>query len=106
MLASSNALADHSQKVQRLVQPLFESKSIVGCVIGITDNGKQEVYGYGEMHRGAGDKPNGDTVYEIGSMTKAFTGTLLGDVVNRGVVKLDAPLQDFLPPGVKLHLSK
>ena len=56
--------------------------------------------------RGNGDKPNGDTIYEIGSVTKAFTGTLLADMVNRGLVKLDAPLQDFMPTDVKLHLAK
>ena len=67
---------------------------------------RQEVHGYGEIHRGKGDKPDGDTIYEIGSITKAFTGTLLGDMVNRGEVKLDAPLQDFMPAGVKLHLAK
>ena len=91
----SQAFADHSQEVEQLVKPLLESKAIVGCVVGVIDNGQQEVYGYGEIHRGAGDKPDGHTVYEIGSITKAFTGTLLGDMVNRGVVKLDAPLQDF-----------
>ena len=88
------------------MKPLIESKSIVGCVVGVIDDGKQEVLGYGEIHHGAGDKPDGDTIYEIGSMTKAFTGTLLGDMVNRGIVKLDAPLQDFMPPDVKLHLAK
>ncbi len=106
MLACSQAFADHSQEVERLVKPLLDSKNIVGCVVGVLDNGKQEIYGFGEIHHGAGDKPNADTVYEIGSMTKAFTGTLLGDMVNRGLVKLDAPVQDFLPPDVKLHQIK
>ena len=106
MLACSLAFADHSVEVERLTKPLVDSKTMVGCVVGVFDNGQQEVYGYGEIHRGAGDRPGGDTVYEIGSMTKAFTGTLLGDLVNRGLVKLDAPLQDFLPPDVKLHLAK
>ena len=106
MLASSQAFADHSQDVEQLVKPLLDSKSIVGCMVGILNDGQQEVYGFGEIHRGAGDKPNGDTVYEIGSITKAFTGTLLGDMVNRDLVKLDAPLQDFLPADVKLHQVK
>ncbi len=97
---------DHAAQIARLVQPLVESKAFVGCEVGIIDNGKQEIHAYGEIHQGAGDKPAGDTIYEIGSMTKAFTGTLLGEMVVRGEVKLDAPLQDFLPPNVKLHLAK
>src|SRR4051794_7150730 len=95
--------ADHRREVETLVNPLVDSVGIVGCVVGVIDNGQTEVYGFGEIHRGAGDKPNGDNVYEIGSMTKAFTGTLLGDMVNRHIVQLDAPLQNFLPPGVTLH---
>jgi serine-type D-Ala-D-Ala carboxypeptidase/endopeptidase len=106
LLVCSRVFAEHSQEVERLVKPLIESKSIVGCMVGVIDDGKQEVLSYGEIHRGAGDKPDGNTVYEIGSITKAFTGTLLGDMVNRGVVKLDAPLQDFMPPDVKLHPVK
>ncbi|MFO0789144.1 MAG: serine hydrolase [Pirellulales bacterium] len=106
VLVAISARADHREQIERLVQPLVESESFVGCVVGVLDDGKQELHAYGEVHKGAGDKPNGDTIYEIGSITKAFTGTLLGDMVNRGVVKLDAPVQDFLPEGVKLDVAK
>lgn len=98
--------ADHQAEIDRVIQPLIESRSFVGCVVGVVDNGTQEIHAYGEIHQGAHDKPDGNTIYEIGSVTKAFTGTLLGDMVLRGEVKLEAPLQDFLPPTVKLHLAK
>ncbi len=104
-IAPSASAADF-KKVDKLVQPLLDADAIVGCVVGIVDGEKQEVRGYGSIHHGKADKPNGDTIYEIGSVTKAFTGTLLADMVNRGEVKLDAPLQDFMPEGVKLHLFK
>jgi D-alanyl-D-alanine-carboxypeptidase/D-alanyl-D-alanine-endopeptidase len=104
-IASPVGAADF-KKVDKLVQPLLDSDSIVGCVVGIIDGDKKEIRGYGSVHRGKADKPNGDAIYEIGSMTKAFTGTLLADMVNRGEVKRDAPLQDFMPAGVKLHLFK
>ena len=106
ILLIAGARADHTAQVDRLVQPLLDSKTIVGCVVGVIDNGWQEVHGYGEIHKGAGDKPNGDTEYEIGSITKTFTGTLLADMVNRGLLKLDDPVQKFLPPNVKLHLAE
>jgi len=105
LIASLVAAADFS-KVDKLVQPLLDTDAFVGCVIGIVDSDKTEVHGFGNIQHGKGDKPSGDTIYEIGSVTKAFTGTLLADMANRGEVKLDAPLQDFLPKGVKLHLYK
>jgi len=100
------ARADHSPLVDRMVKPAIEAKAIVGCVVGIVEDGQHEVHGYGEVRLGKGDKPSGNTIYEIGSMTKAFTGTLLADMVRRNEVKLDAPLQDFLPQGVKLHTAE
>jgi CubicO group peptidase (beta-lactamase class C family) len=102
----SPAAAADFKKVDKLVEPLLDSDAIVGCVVGIVDGGKKEVRGYGSIYHGKSDKPNGDTIYEIGSVTKAFTGTLLADMAARGEVKLDAPLQDFLPKGVTLHLYK
>jgi D-alanyl-D-alanine-carboxypeptidase/D-alanyl-D-alanine-endopeptidase len=106
LIAASSAAAAGIKEADRLVQPLLDGDAIVGCVIGIVDGESREVRGYGSMHRNKGDRPNADTVYEIGSVTKVFTGTLLADMTLRGEVKLDAPLQDFLPAGVTLHLSK
>jgi len=37
------------------------------------------------------------TLFEIGSITKVFTGILLADAVNRGTVALDDPVTRFLP---------
>jgi CubicO group peptidase (beta-lactamase class C family) len=101
----SPAAADF-KKVDKLVQPLLEADVIVGCVVGIVDGNDKQVRGYGSIHHGKGDKPNGDTIYEIGSVSKAFTGILLADMAARGEVKLDALLQDLLPRGVKLQLYR
>ncbi len=50
------------------------------------------------------DAKNSDenTVFEIGSLTKVFTATLLAEAVRRGEVKLDDPLSKFLPANVKV----
>ncbi len=42
-----------------------------------------------------------NTVFEIGSVTKVFTGTLLAEAVRRGEVKLDDPVSKYLPATVK-----
>lgn len=42
------------------------------------------------------------TVFEIGSITKVFTTTLLADMVARGEVKLDDPVAKYLPPNVRV----
>ena len=45
---------------------------------------------------------DGDSVFEIGSITKVFTSVLLADMVERGDVTLDAPVQRFMPAQVRI----
>ena len=45
---------------------------------------------------------NGDTLYEIGSITKVFTSLLRADMVERGEVALDDPVAKYLPVGVRM----
>ncbi len=98
--AATPARADHAAEVERLVRPLIDSQSIVGCVVGIVDHGSREIYPFGETRQGSGEAPDAETVYEIGSVTKAFTGTLLADMIARGQLSLDMAVQELLPEGV------
>jgi len=45
---------------------------------------------------------NGDTLFELGSITKVFTGILLGDMANRGEVQPNDPVTNYLPASVKM----
>jgi serine-type D-Ala-D-Ala carboxypeptidase/endopeptidase len=44
----------------------------------------------------------GDLIYEIGSVTKVFTTSLLADLVRKGELNLDDPVHRFLPPNVRM----
>ena len=55
---------------------------------------------YGTSAKDQGSDTTPDTVYEIGSITKVFTGILLAEAVNAGRVKLDDPIQNYMPPGI------
>ena len=57
----------------------------------------------GFWHRGA--LPDGpSSIFEIGSITKTFTATLLADLVQDGVVAFGDPVQRYLPEGARLPL--
>ena len=90
-------------EVDKLVQPAVDGEWCRGVVVGLIDEKGRRVYGYGRaVGEGAGSgPPDGQTFYEIGSVTKAFTGVLLAEMAERGEVKLDDPLQKYLPDGVK-----
>jgi CubicO group peptidase (beta-lactamase class C family) len=88
-------------QVEPLARPLIEDEIAVGAVIGVVQDGQTQILAYGETVKGSRVAPDGDTIYEIGSVTKVFTGVLLADMVQAGLVQLDDPLQKFLPEGVQ-----
>jgi D-alanyl-D-alanine-carboxypeptidase/D-alanyl-D-alanine-endopeptidase len=81
----------------RLVAPLIEGRVSVGVAVGVLYGGKTGARGYGLMKKGGSKKPDASTIYEIGSITKVFTGVLLADAVQRKLVKLSDPIQKFVP---------
>ncbi|HEX7928521.1 MAG TPA: serine hydrolase domain-containing protein [bacterium] len=91
----------HGQ-VDLLVRDAMKANGAVGVVMGIYKDGETQVLGYGEVVKGGGKQPDGDTVYEVGSITKTFTGILLAEQVLAGQMKLEAPVQDYLPANVRL----
>jgi CubicO group peptidase (beta-lactamase class C family) len=71
-------------------------------VVGVIDANGRRVVAYGSLARNDARKPGGDTVFEIGSMSKVFTSLLLMDMARRGEVAVTDPVSKFLPPTVKV----
>lgn len=83
-----------------LVQRVDVDRQSVGLVVGVIDGQGRRVIAYGARDLTDRRPVDGETLFEIGSVTKAFTGLLLADMVGRGEVKLDDPVVRYLPPGV------
>ncbi len=89
-------------EVLAIIKKRVEEKRSAGIVIGLLEaNGKTRIIAYGDPGPG---KPalDGNSVFEIGSISKVFTGTMLAQMVLEGKVKLDDPVQQFLPSTVKI----
>jgi CubicO group peptidase (beta-lactamase class C family) len=71
-------------------------------VVGIVDPQGRRIVAYGGLDQGDQRSLNGDTIFEIGSITKVFTSLLLADLVQRGEVALADPVAKFLPSEVKV----
>ena len=70
----------------------------VGIVVGLVDAGGATYYSYGATAAGSGVVPTEDTVFEIGSITKAFTALMLVELASRGELSLDDTISRHLPP--------
>ena len=79
---TDNALSTElDNKIESIVQPfMFDSKTI-GLSIGVLKDGNAYFYNYGETKKGNGKIPSSKDLYEIGSITKTFTGLLLAKAV-------------------------
>jgi len=77
-------------------------RQTVGIVVGVIDPQGRRVVAYGNRVSGDTRPVDGDTVFEIGSITKVFTSLLLADMVERKEVGLLDPVAKFLPPGTRV----
>jgi CubicO group peptidase (beta-lactamase class C family) len=94
---SANRLSDAAIR-QILAQRVDLDHQSRGMVVGVIEPRGRRVIAHGLM--GGGGKPvDGQTLFEIGSVTKALTSLLLADMVRRGEVKLEDPVADHLPAG-------
>lgn len=88
--------------VDSLARDAYKRKDYTGVMIGLVAPGVTKTYAYGETVRGNNTLPDANTVYEIGSITKTFTGLLLALQVQRGKIKADDPVNKYLPDSVKI----
>src|SRR5258706_539400 len=68
-----------------LVDQIDVQHKSVGMVIGVITPGGRRIVSHGATSRRDGRPVDGDTAFEIASVTKAFTSLLLADMVQRGV---------------------
>jgi serine-type D-Ala-D-Ala carboxypeptidase/endopeptidase len=85
-----------------LVKRIDQQKQAVGIVVGVIEPTGRRVVAYGNLANGDPRPLDGDTIFEIGSVTKVFTSLLLADMVNRKEVALDDPAAKYLPENVKM----
>ncbi|MBA2291533.1 MAG: serine hydrolase [Gemmatimonadales bacterium] len=88
--------------MHRVISARVTANGSTGMVMGIVENGKPRFVVTG-VRGGPGSAPlDPSTIFEIGSISKVFTTTLLAQMVVAGEVSLDDPAQKFLPAGVTM----
>ncbi|SMP75959.1 CubicO group peptidase, beta-lactamase class C family [Neorhodopirellula lusitana] len=97
--ASAQSLNDRI--VAKIASPLIVNQVVDGLSIGYIDGNES-----GTVHLGvssdAGKQPDDTTIYELGSISKVFTGLMLADAAVRGELALDAPAVIDNAAGIRL----
>ncbi len=92
--------------IDQLVRSQIESKSIPGITIGVVKDGEviiAEGFGYADVNKKI--EANEHTVYQIGSVTKMFTGHLLSILIHQQEISLSDTLSNFFPEGLDFPKS-
>ena len=84
-----------------LAERVDVDKQAVGLAAVIVDGDKVRIVTHGAMSLDKAEPITPDTLFEVGSITKTFTALLLADMVVKGEVKLDDPVEKWLPQGLR-----
>ncbi len=85
------------QQVHAAATEFFEDKCHVGLSIALIEGNRRHFYNYGSVSKQRPQLPGRRSLYEIGSITKTFTGTLAAQAVVEGAIDLDADFRNYLP---------
>jgi serine-type D-Ala-D-Ala carboxypeptidase/endopeptidase len=83
---------------EKLVQNYLKKFGTKSLVIGVIKDGVQSVKGYGKINTWGKKNvtPDGNTLFEIGSITKVFTTLILADLVKKDSIQQNEPIIKLL----------
>ena len=89
-LADLKTVLDHDL-AEQLTSGQLAHGTHTGITIGVVQHGERRIFTYGAA--------KDDSVFEIGSITKTFTATILAQMVVQGMVRFNEPVRELLPAG-------
>ncbi|MBX8461246.1 ACT family cephalosporin-hydrolyzing class C beta-lactamase [Enterobacter sp. RIT637] len=91
---SEKQLAD---VVEKSITPLMKAQSIPGMAVAVIYQGQPHYFTFGKADVAANKSVTPQTLFELGSISKTFTGVLGGDAIARGEISLDDPVTKYWP---------
>ena len=90
------SLSTYEESLRGLLTESLERHGVPGAVVGIARGDERCVVAVGSANRSTGVDVTPDTLFQIGSVTKIYTATLVMQLVHAGLVDLDSPVRGAL----------
>ena len=84
-------------RLSELVTEVMKDKGVPGVAVGILHKGETATAGFGVTNVDHPLPVTDETLFQIGSITKTFTGTAILRLVEMGELDLDATVRTYLP---------
>lgn len=89
-------------EIDKAVNSYMANKNNRALVVGIIQNGQQQIWAFGETEKGSGTKPDSKSIFEIGTVSEIFTTSLLAILESKGKVSSLDPVGEILKGVVKV----
>ena len=83
--------------VDSTIQPLMAKQAIPGMAVAVVVNGQSHIYTYGHADLSSRQPVTAGTLFELGSVSKTFTGIAGGVAIRSGQIKLSDPVSQYAP---------
>ncbi len=87
----------NTKSINNLVNKAMEEMDLPGAAIAVVQGDETYVQGFGKRQNGKPETVDADTVFAIGSTSKAFTSAAAGILVGEGKISWDDPVIKYLP---------
>ena len=105
--ASSTSVFKITDEIKDRINALVDSnRTNAAIVIGIVDANGTQFYSNGKISNTNNTTVDQNTIFAIGSNTKVFTTILLAEMVEDGLIKLNDPIDKYLPSNVTIPQYK
>ncbi len=82
--------------VDKMAKSFLEDSLMKSISIGVYYKGEDFTRHYGELDQGKNNTPTNQTIYDIGSVTKTFVGTLMAKAALEGKLSLEDDIRKYL----------
>lgn len=93
---AANIQEDIESTIKKEVEHLLQDNRFASVSIGVVSDGKSITGHYGELTKKQGNKPNDQTIYEIGSVSKTMVGLLTAYAIANGKLSMNENINHYI----------
>ncbi len=105
VVSNASAVSNIDRLVDSVAMAYIRKSNTHALAIGIINAGKTSSYYYGETAKGNRQLPDESTLFEIGSISKTFTATLLAYLDQTGQLSVEDTITNYLPDSVAANAN-